>query len=494
MNERYVSSSSGHDVDNCLAADCKVGDLNKTFSRFEVDKPQRSEDSSSSSLISPDSSNPDDKQSQLGAVVNLFTIVLGAGIVAVPAQSAKTGLVPALAICTISVLVVFWTGVDMAQTYTMWNDAERVKMRRFDDLGSFSYGTASNVLIQVTFIMFLVGMGAVYLLIETAQVQSLLGNFWPDADRWEYRYVLLGVSPVMTTMCMFEDLAALGKVTPFAAMAALCCIACVSLQAFSAYSITADWEDVGAKELRSYVREQPKWGDVFEMLGFTIASFLASFGVNSTFPAVMQEMRKPQEFGRVLAIVMGGVLVLYWLMIISCWLAYGNFTQEDVIQNMQRLPRGPDEASEQPATWTGTEYMTAAMIYNVCMAFNIFVSHPLIQLCCFKTIRGLLPAGWMEPGSATNYFVRIAVQALEISIALIDKRVGPLFGLVAAVCLPLHAVVAPVIFGAKIRSRLGNASRGWTVWIVHVACLIIAVVVWVFGIKAAVAEVASAFV
>lgn len=207
----------------------------------------------------------------------------------------------------------------------------------------------------------------------------------------------------------------------------------------------------------------------------------------------MSEMEQPVKFKRVLVIVMLGIFALYSMLIMTTWMAFGNFIQDEVLVNMRQVPANSNEVFLDPAAWSGEQYNFFLIAFNICMAFNIFVSFPLATMSIFKTLRTILPPKLMQPNSRSNYMMRTAVLAGEVCIAMTSPSVGALFGFFASLTLPLHTMYVPILCGAAINSKLGLKPKPWYHQFINGIILVIGLLVWFFGVWQGAKEVANTF-
>lgn len=431
------------------------------------------------------------QQTVFAACINMITIVLGAAIVAVPRFGRIVGLIPSLGLCCLAIAVVWRTGGKMTDAIVLWNAKNpKDKMYNFEDLGFRSFGRTGYLLVQVSSVLVFFGLGAVYMIIEVRQVQSLMMMVHPPAADWEYRYVLLAITPLLAGTCMFENLTALARVTPIAALCALMCIYCIVSTALRHWGVIDKWQEMG-QDTSSIRSLWPSLEDqVPKSLGICMASYFGSFGINATFPSVMQEMHTPSDFKKVLTIVLSVVLILYSFIIVCTWVAFGNFNQDNVLVNMGRMPANTIEAHQEPDSWGTKLSVPVLVVFNICMVFNILVSHPLLQLVIFKSLRAILPSGLMLPKTATNYLIRLCVVFLEMGLAMTSEKVGPVFGLVGALCLPFHAVYIPIFCSDQIFKHV-RKRESFAAFFVDMMIAVLGMLVLFFGTWASIEELSN---
>lgn len=392
-----------------------------------------------------------------GAAVSLFTIVFGAAIVFVPCQSKEVGLVPALGLNWLCTVLVIYSGMRMTQSFVWWNALRFEKMTNYEHLGLHSFGSPGLYFAQGSVVVFLFGLGALYLILIADQGVSFLKLFVESAGEWgmkEKRIALVVTSPIAIVLSMFQNLSALEKLTWAAAIAGVTCILVIIIQACIASSSTLSWKTPDDVELRTYFAKFSA-----KSLGSCACSFLGTFGVNIVFPSIMMEMENPSDFNKVLLIVLPAVGVVYSLIIWTTWLGYGNFNQQNVLETIKFMPNDVVEAFQDPKTWTGPESKAATCAFNVCLFFNIMVSFPLLQLGMFKSMQGLLPECLQDGGIMQRIGVRSTVLVAEFSLAILAiNGIFPVFDFFAGLCLPIQSIIIPIFFCGTIIRNLENSK------------------------------------
>lgn len=66
-----------------------------------------------------------------------------------------------------------------------------------------------------------------------------------------------------------------------------------------------------------------------------------------------------------------------------------------------------------------------------------------------------------------NYVMRTCFVLLTLLIAAAVPNFGVIFSLFASICVPFSCVFVPILFGARIRSKIGAETPGPCRWAYH---------------------------
>jgi len=413
--------------------------------------------------------------STLEATMSLTTAIIGAGIMALPTLPKKAGLVVCVVACLVGAFSTQECSGAFFKAYMFYNKAQTKKDKRlvcFEDFGTQAMGRFGGILIRVSVLGWVIGLNSAYVILIANQLVTITGS------DWNFRYWVVGVSPVLWGLCMLRDISAIAKLMPVAVLAALGSVFLITLAALLAANRRAEWITPDDPRLHTY---WPEHG--FMPVGTVLATFAGAFAVMSSITPVVNEMKRPRKFPKALkmslTIVCGGYMSV---MVIGYW-AWGNFMQDNIVETMSRMPANATQAFEMPfSEWTGhgTPYLAHMLSYAVLT--NLLLSYPLNMMSVFASIQGLSCAKTtLQPGQPANYVMRTALVVTTVVIATVVNNFGVVYSIFSALCMPIMAMAIPIIFGDIIRTKVGAKRSGPVRWFFHALILLLALFTLVIG-------------
>lgn len=413
--------------------------------------------------------------SQREATFSFITAIIGAGIMALPQMPARAGLYPCIIFTILSVVAVAESSGAYFKGYMAWTMTHKNgnDLATFEDFGKAAFGRAGAWLVRSMQIGWFLGVCSGYVILMSKQLMFISGSDWSN-QKW-----IFVLSPVLWFLCMMRDLSALASLMPVGAIAAVCSCTFLIMQANNDQNVWANWTPEQQAAIHSY------WPpDGLMPLGSSVAKLLGAFGVMGNVPPVLDEMRSKRRLPQALRTALFAVLVLYGLIIVNGYWCYGNFIQGNIIVSMSKSPGNFDEAFNlPPEQWTGRETRMLAMMMSWCVLINLAMSYPLLMLCVFASVQGMScsqPA--LKAGSIGNYIMRSSFVAITVFIGLSVPNFGIVFSLFASVCGPVQGIFIPIIFGARIRCKVGAKGSSAFRWFIHGLILLLGLFTLIVGL------------
>jgi len=344
-------------------------------------------------------------------------------------------------------------------------------------------GNGGALLIRISVLAWFIGVCSGFLILMAQQVELISGM------GWNYRIWVLILAPVLWFGCMLRDLTALSKLMPLGVLGAVGSCALIMIKAFRDLDVWEDWPEKEKSELHS---EWPEHG--YMALGSVLATFFGAFGVMGNIPAIASEMRHPWKFPRALRLSLTLVFALYLGVTLIGYWGYGNTIQSNILNSMSRSPGNFTQASMPYDKWTGPRSSMIPTVTAWCVLTNLMLSYPLCMMSVFVSIQSLESVQQqLMPGTCANYLMRTGFVAITIGIALALEDFPLVFGLFAAVNMPIQAVFVPIMFGSRIRKKIGAKQASTCRRIAHGIIFLIATFCLVVGTTDAVQGVVAHF-
>jgi len=413
--------------------------------------------------------------STLEATMSLGTAIIGAGIMALPQLPQQGGLYICVAAALVGALVTQECGGAFFKAFMAFNKSQTRKDDRlvcFEDFGRQAMGRFGGIVVRISVIGWMLGISSSYVILMANQLINITGS------DWNFRYWVVGVSPVLWGLCMLRDISAVAKLMPIAVLAALGSCGLISLAAFFAANRRESWITPEDPRLHTMWPEKG-----FMPVGSVVATFMGAYGVMGNITPVVNEMKSPRKFPKALKTAITVVCAGYMCVMILGYWAWGNFIQSNIVVSMSIMPANSTEAFEMPPSeWTGAKDPYLAQMLSYAVLTNLMLSYPLNMMSVFASIQGLSCAkSSLQPGQPANYGMRTAFVAVTVFIATVVDNFGIVFGLFASLCMPIMAMAIPIIFGDIIRAKIGAKRSGPVRWFFHVLILALALFTLVIG-------------
>eukprot|EP00438_Fugacium_kawagutii_P019824 Skav227919 [mRNA] locus=scaffold146:165728:170016:+ [translate_table: standard] len=153
--------------------------------------------------------------STVEAFINLVTVIIGAGILALPQLPTRSGWILSPLLLVISGLAVqeackqLWKAMMAANS----GKSETAKVTTYEALGEAAFGCCGRVVTVIVVNIFLLGICAAYVALIGMQLYNLSGIF--DQRMW-----ILIASPVFVFLALLPNLSVLSKFVPLGMVAA----------------------------------------------------------------------------------------------------------------------------------------------------------------------------------------------------------------------------------------------------------------------------------
>lgn len=414
------------------------------------------------------------KVSTVEAFVNLVTVIIGAGILALPQLPQRSGFVLAALLLVIGGLAVqessiqLWKAL-MAANEPLDDEKPARKVTTYEALAETALGLSGRIFTAAVVNIFLLGICSAYAALIGMQLYNLTGIF--DQRIW-----LLIASPIFVMLALLPNLSVLSKFVPLGMLAA--CLTAVMV-------VWRALEDAGT--WRSWDQDvHHLWPSSFAPLGSALVTCVGAFTLIPMVPPIVRDMSKPQNFSWALNAALLTCGILYLGVMLCGYYGYGSFISEDIVESMSRSPSSWEEAMSQPiADWTGVQRLWIRVFMSILILVNITLSMPLLAMAVFYSIESF-ESNYVVPGSWSNWMMRISIITGIVAVAWAVPRFTVIFGFFSSLAAPCVSLILPLVIAGCV---LGKAKCWRRIY--HGVLVLLAVSSMFSGMYTSVMDVAS---
>ncbi|XP_058182981.1 amino acid transporter AVT6C-like isoform X2 [Rhododendron vialii] len=284
-------------------------------------------------LLSPETQCPRGGASVSGAVFNVSTSMIGAGIMSIPATFKVLGVIPGFILILIVALSVEIT-VEFLLRYT--NSGKAVT---YGGLMAESFGKIGSVALQVCVMVTNLGAMIIYLIIigdvlsgnqsegtlHLGVLQEWFGIHWWNSRACALLFVMLFI------LLPFLLLRSIESLKHASALSILLAVLFVAI--CSAMAIHAMWE--GKTERLRLVPDFANGVSFFDLFT-TIPVFATSFGCHVNIHPVRAELNRPSEMSSAVRISLVLCVVIYFAVGFFGYLLFGDSIMADMLVNFDQ--------------------------------------------------------------------------------------------------------------------------------------------------------------
>mmetsp|Transcript_99998 Transcript_99998/g.137625 ORF Transcript_99998/g.137625 Transcript_99998/m.137625 type:complete len:493 (-) Transcript_99998:226-1704(-) len=381
------------------------------------------------------------------ASLTLTVVIIGAGVLALPALTMQGGIVLSLVALMVCGMAVTESGMAMWKGFMAGNSqlSEGNMMVSYEDFGREAFGRYGETLVIVGLLCLVLGLVAAYGVLIAGSLADLFPGVMTSKN-W-----LLALSPAIALLSLLPNVSAVAKVVP---VAAVCVIVLVNIIVFKSVfdgHRWQNWPDLDESQLFQL------WPSSTLDMGTVVASLLGAFSAVSNVPSVLCEMKDPKEFPKAWKVTITAVSIIYVIVMCAGYYGYGAFMQPNIVLSMSSFPANQQQAMETPfEDWTGPKCMIVRVICSTLIVVKLAIALPLNMMVIFYSFQTFEYTKDCVPvGSAANKVMRLAVVALVILIGHSVSNFNQLFALVMSVCGPTLQLFLPIFLSFRIRHRLG---------------------------------------
>ncbi|XP_071842936.1 uncharacterized protein [Apostichopus japonicus] len=364
--------------------------------------------------------HPDNVHTIRGLTVvtaSLFIIgeMAGSGVLALPKAVLDSGWIGIVMILVCAVMSAY-TGFILGRCWTILQDRFPIYKQQtrfpYPAIGYETYGNKGRYLVSFCVNATLFGVGTVFLLIASENIQELLTTLHKD-------FSFCALLPIIA-VCLWP-ITWLGTPKDFwpVAIGAMCATATACLAMFIQILL-----DRNASETPTY----PPSGFSDFFLAFGVILF--AFGGHAAFPTIQHDMRNPKDFSKVVTVAYAGIVCMYLPVSTAGYFVYGDKNEDNILGVLS-------------ASWLTTT-ATCLITVHLIMGF-IIVINPLSQ-----EVEDFL--GIDKAFNWKRVINRTVIMGLILFVAETIPQFGAILSLVGGSTVTLLTFVFPSLFYLKLCS------------------------------------------
>ncbi|OBA22819.1 hypothetical protein METBIDRAFT_29396 [Metschnikowia bicuspidata var. bicuspidata NRRL YB-4993] len=358
-------------------------------------------------------------------VLNSVNVLIGVGLLALPVGLLKGGWVLGAPLLVACCLATCWSATLLSRAL----DTDRTMMT-YADLGHASYGRTAKALILVIFSVDLVGLGVSLVLLFSDSLFALAG----DETRWtKTRFKLVAFAvltpftflplPVLLVFSLFGILA-----TVSITVLVFCC---------GLLKLASPGSLIEAMPTNLWPQSTP---ELFVALGI----LMAPFGGHAIFPNLKSDMRHPEKFTRTLFTTYTITLLTDCSMAVIGFLMFGALCNNEVTSILLETAGYPP--------WIYP--LISGLICIVPLAKTPLNAKPIIS-----TLDGIFALDFAVEGEPAltqvfkdvcRFLVRVGVNALFVSFAIIFPEFDKIIGILGSSICFIICIILPCLFYLKL--------------------------------------------
>jgi proton-coupled amino acid transporter len=389
--------------------------------------------------------------SELRTAGNIFISIVGAGVLGLPYVFKTSGWAVAVTTVTLAASLTYYCMLLLV----MCKDKALAKGMRcytYGDLGQEAYGAAGRQLVDVLICISQIGCCIAYLIFLGTNLSSI----FTGATKQSSFFIFMLIPFEMCIACV-RSLAALA---PFSIFADICNMAALALV------VREDFRNFkGFGDLNSFTTVPT----IAFAMGIGIYCF-EGFGMTITLEASMQ---KPKKFGKILALMLSLITLVYVAFGFVGYLAFREETRDIITLNL-------------PASWT-TVLVKAGLIIALFFTFPVMM-YPVHEIVDHK----LLTSTWFQkivmPSPHLHVLLANAVRGITVlAVAIVAVSVpgfGIFISLVGGTVCALLAFVLPSLF----HMHLCWDTAHWTTRIFDIVLIVCGVLFAIYSTYTTVAQ------
>ena len=351
------------------------------------------------------------KNSTQKSFILLFKAFIGTGVLFLPRGFASAGLVPSILMMAISAY--FSTiGMDRLGQVSLLHSGT------YWDLGSKLYGNKMRVSILWSIFLSQLGFAMCYVLFVAQNIKDMVSSLSNCKTQINSYLLLIMVQLfIYVPFCFLTNLKKLSKAIVFAS--ALIGVGVVYILTNAIFNIS---------ENGATVVLFTDWTDAFLILGTAIYSFE---GIGLVIP-IATSMQKPQDFSKILHLVILSVMVIYFSVSIVGSLSFGAKTASIILLNLKATP--------------------FLFLVQGLYVLSIILSVPLQLFPAYEIAISFLPNNFINftipIRILTTVFVCVGAYISSSSLDLLVSFIGTIG------CIPIG-----FIYPALLHLKLGNLKK-----------------------------------
>lgn len=372
------------------------------------------------------------------AVLNVILTAVGVGIVTLPKVVGECGWIGGSTVLLSTALITIYSTWLLFYAITQNPSGTKVS---FPDLAHSLFGSKMKWFVSINIYGTLCGICAVLLVIIGKSVAKL-ANADPQVDQLWWRMFAISAGVLSMPLTWLKSMNEIGPVSAFGV---------VTLAGFIVVVVVAALLDFIDPEVSSILKGHRYLLSSTEAPPFTLyaKNYLESFStafvsyfMASCVPTLIKDMRTPSSFPKVSIMGNGAVCLLYFILCLSCYAAWGNSNTMSVLDMLNR------EVINGEVQLTGKSIMSRVANSLIILTG---IPHLIALLLPMSVAVDPLSEKLGKRIPCAYIFGRSTVVILIIGISLISGDVDKLVLLIGSLTIVTLSVFLPVLFYVRVK-------------------------------------------
>ncbi|RKP26024.1 transmembrane amino acid transporter protein-domain-containing protein [Syncephalis pseudoplumigaleata] len=384
---------------------------------------------------------PSRNSSSIGAYFNIICVIAGTGTLQLPLAMHQSGWFGVFLI-VLSALMAIYTGNLLIRCLYVYPGR---RLTGYGDIGDAAFGRPGRWVVMFFNYAILLGASCIYIMLVGSNTYSLLAASNMGSPLSERAWIAVAGVVVLLPVLAVKTLKEAAILSAFGTIAT---VVVVVVSATLSGLELARPDHVPARH--AFINPS--------QLAIALASISFSFGGNVVYPHVEATMRHPKSWPRVLTAAIASTCVMYFIICVPAYLAYGDKIQSPIFHS---LPQGA-------AT-------TSAIIL---ITIHVLLAAPILITSFALDIESRLSVSVARLGRFKEFIYRASIRTTSVALLTVVAMVVPFFGdfmaLLGALANCMIVFVLPIVCYLRL--------FGWrSVWKITLAWCFLIVAIGLFA-------------
>ncbi|KAI8318650.1 hypothetical protein GQ54DRAFT_300044 [Martensiomyces pterosporus] len=352
------------------------------------------------------------------SLANVVCIIIGTGALQIPYVFSKIGYVGLLVIA-ISAFIGMYSGTI---TIKCLYYKQGRRLRSFTDIGYHAYGPFGQYFTQFFNYLFCVGTTSLFVILASSFIYDLISTVGVHLSKRVWMIIITGV--ITAPLLVLKHMSEIALLSVFGFLASLVMILVATIQSFR-FPYTTMYPDNPAPHHSAGIASG---------IPVALSSIVFSFSGTIIYPHVEASMRKPKQWPTVISVAMIICVLLYSLVGISGYWAYGSEALSPILNS---IPKGA------PAT-------AAKILVTV----HVILAAPLLIMPFFLEIEERWGINKHKMGAKKEFTIRtvfrlitmVVIGGISVGIPYFDS----VLSLLGALSVTMMFTFVPVVSYIKL--------------------------------------------
>ncbi|KAI9592195.1 transmembrane amino acid transporter protein-domain-containing protein [Syncephalis fuscata] len=329
--------------------------------------------------------------SSIGAYFNIICVIAGTGTLQLPLAMHQSGWI-GLFLIVLSALMAIYTGNLLIRCLYVFPGR---RLTGYGDVGEAAFGKIGRWVVMFFNYAILLGVGCLYIILIGSNTFKLLDASSHGSPLSERAWIAVAGAIVLLPVIAVKTLKEAAVLSAFGTIATVVVVV---------VSAALSGIELGKAD---YVATHHTFVNPSQ-LAIALASISFSFGGNVVYPHVEATMRHPKAWSRVLTAAITTTCMIYFVICVPGYLAYGDQTKSPIFDN---LPKGAAN--------------TSAVIL---ITLHVLLAAPILITSFSLDVENFLGVKAAKIGKVKEIIYRAAIRTTTVSVLTVVAMVVPFFG------------------------------------------------------------------